>query len=455
MTTLKLSLLAAASVTSLSLLSGCGFLKSIVGKNSVDLDGATVKSMAVDIRKGQKTICPREKVQMGVFAEVVLKGDADAKKLETYTGGAGANKNDKMEFADFAFHSEQGGFDEYGFFQPTKNLLATAGHEFEITTAYRRQPDKFTFKTKYKPDYDCIKLGGGLGTPGPSGDAGQGGEGGRQGSYGGSDRAGEPGTDGGPGGPGANGGDGGAGPRLQAFATYVKTPFYDKLVAVHIEGDTEDFLLVPEGRVLTLKATGGDGGAGGSGGSGGAGGAGGSGVVGGDGGTGGLGGQGGSGGRGGPGGSIDYVYDARYPELARAVTLDVAGGAGGEAGSGGGGGSAGSGGSGTGEQPQAGRNGAEGRHGAQGASGQRGPDGRAAAHAGVIDDHFAGVAGSGVALLGSGAGDAATAAVAGTGAAAGAGAGAAPLDGDATGKTAGADGPSGKSAKRGRGKKRP
>src|SRR5262249_36049520 len=86
MTSVKLSLLALTSVTSLSLLSGCGFLKSLVGKNSVDLEGATVKSMAVDIRKGQKTICPRESVQMGVFAEVVLKGDSDAKKLETYTG---------------------------------------------------------------------------------------------------------------------------------------------------------------------------------------------------------------------------------------------------------------------------------------------------------------------------------------------------------------------------------
>ncbi len=396
----KLVLLATvASISALPLLTGCGFMKSLVGKNSVDLEGAEVKTMAVDIRKEQKTICPREKVQMGVFADVVLKGDKDAKKLETYVGGADANKNDKMEFADFAFHSDEGAFDEFGFFSPNKDVLATAGKEIQIKTVYRRRPDKFSFDSKFKPDYDCIKMAGALGSAGPAGQGGESGAQGSAGSFGGSDRAGTRGGDGGSGSPGTSGGDGGAGPHIVAYATMVKTPFYDKLVAVKIEGDVNDFVLVPVDHPFALEASGGAGGPGGSGGSGGSGGAGGSGAIGGDGGNGGVGGQGGNGGRGGPGGTIEVIVDAKYPELARAFQLDVSGGAAGAPGEAGAAGRGGNGGGGAGEQPQAGRDGTAGGHGAAGAPGQRGPDGRAAIHAGPVGNKFADLAGSAVALL--------------------------------------------------------
>jgi hypothetical protein len=109
----------------------------------------------------------------------------------------------------------------------------------------------------------------------------------------------------------------------------VKTPYYDKLVAIKLSGDVEDVLLAPVDQPIVIKATGGPGGPGGSGGSGGRGGSGGSGNPGGQ---GGGGGQGGKGGVGGPGGSIDFVFDARYPELANSIHLDVSGGEAGEAG---------------------------------------------------------------------------------------------------------------------------
>src|SRR5205085_2192338 len=104
-----------------------------------------------------------------VFAEVVLEGDKQGKQVETFAGHSDANKNDKMDFADFAFHSEQGNFDRDGWFTPNKNLLLTAGKEFEIKSVFRRRPDKFSFTTQYKPDYTCIKGAGGGGGSGSSG----------------------------------------------------------------------------------------------------------------------------------------------------------------------------------------------------------------------------------------------------------------------------------------------
>ena len=80
----------------------------------------------------------------------------------------------------------------------------------------------------------------------------------------------------------------------------MKTAFYERLVAISIDGDQKDFLLVPEGQPITIKALGGAGGIGGHGGRGGSGGSGGSGNPGGRGGKGGQGGNGGNGGNGGP-----------------------------------------------------------------------------------------------------------------------------------------------------------
>src|SRR4051812_19503600 len=50
--------------------SGCGFFRRLAGNDTVDLKKAQVESMSVDLRRAQKTICPREAVQMAVFAKV-------------------------------------------------------------------------------------------------------------------------------------------------------------------------------------------------------------------------------------------------------------------------------------------------------------------------------------------------------------------------------------------------
>ncbi|HEX8789889.1 MAG TPA: hypothetical protein VF765_02985, partial [Polyangiaceae bacterium] len=254
---------------------GCHVWNRLWGKDSIDLSKADVKSMSVDIRKDRKTICPREQVQMAVFADAILDGEKDKKSYETWAG-KNANKNDKLDFVDFAFHSEQGQFDKDGWFQPNASILATTDKEFEIQTVFKKQPDKFSFTTKYKPDYQCIKGGGKDGQAGGGGDSGPSGQSGQDGQMGSDSQAGGSGTSGGQGGPGGDGSAGGAGPHIVAYATMVKTPYYDKLVAIKLTGDLDDFLLAPVDQPFALHATGGDGGPGGAGGSGGHGGHGGS-----------------------------------------------------------------------------------------------------------------------------------------------------------------------------------
>jgi hypothetical protein len=381
-----------------SFASGCHAWNRLWGKDSIDLAKADVKSMSVDIRKDRKTICPREQVQMAIFADAVLDGEKDKKSYETWAGKSGANKNDKLDFVDFAFHSEQGAFDKDGWFQPNANLLATTDKEFEIKTVFKKQPDKFSFSTKYKPDYQCIKGGGRDGQPGGGGDSGSGGSAGHDGQMGSDSQAGGSGTSGGPGASGGDGSSGGAGPHVVAYATMVKTPYYDKLVAIKLTGDVDDFLLAPVDQPFALRATGGAGGPGGAGGSGGRGGSGGSGNPGGQGGQGGQGGNGGKGGNGGAGGSVELIFDGAYADLANAIKADVSGGPGGDPGAGGHGGDGGSGGSGMtpsgSTQPaQGGQRGGDGPSGAQGSAGQRGPDGHAAAHPGRVSDQFASLEG--------------------------------------------------------------
>jgi hypothetical protein len=389
-----------------STLTGCHFWNRLWGKDTVDLAKADIKSMSVDIRKERKTICPREPVQMAVFVEAILDGDKEKKSVETWAGKGSVNKNDKLDFVEFAFHSDLGAFDQEGWFAPNASLLATADKEFEIQTVYKKQPDKFSFSTKYKPDYQCIKGGGKsgqLGNPGSGGPSGQAGNDGKSGS---DSQGGSNGSQGGSGGPGGDGSNGGAGPHLQGYATMVKTPYYDKLVAIKLTGDVDDILLAPVDQPIVIKATGGPGGPGGSGGSGGHGGSGGSGNPGGQGGGGGQGGNGGKGGVGGPGGSIDFVFDPRYPELANSIHLDVSGGEAGAAGEAGHAGTGGSGGHGITPQgstqpASSGQSGSDGPGGASGSPGQKGPDGHASAHAGKAADQFAGL--QGITLLDAGA----------------------------------------------------
>ena len=199
-------------------LAGCGVLRSLAGRNTVDLEGADVRAMSVDIRKQDKTICPRERVQMAIFADVVLAGDKQPKKLETWYGPG--SRNGKMDFDAFAFHSEQGQFDAEGWFTPNSDVLATAGREFQLTTVYRRRPDKFSFDTSYKPDYRCIDHAGSAGASGNPGSAGADGTPGQEGRGGSTD---SPGTEGGDGRSGGSGGDGGDGIGLEKIRCHTGT----------------------------------------------------------------------------------------------------------------------------------------------------------------------------------------------------------------------------------------
>ena len=384
------SLVLVAAVT-LGGSAGCAFLKSLTSNNTINLEGADVKSVGVDIRKQQKTICPRERVQMAVFMEVTLKGDKAAKSVETWQGSGAVNKNDKLDFAEFAFHSDMGTFDGEGWFSPKGDMQVSAGKEFALTTAYMKQPDKFSFNTTYKPDYDCVKQAGKGGEGGPPGGGGKSGSDGATGKSGGTTEPGDNGGDGGDGDPGQDGGDGGDGPRIEAFATFVKTPFYEKLLAVRISGDVDDLLLAPADQPLKLVAAGGQGGSGGPGGNGGRGGGGGSGIKGGKGGTGGRGGSGGTGGRGGKGGEISLVFDERFPELNALFQLEVGGGAGGSPGPSGSSGSGGSAGPGTGQNGKMGSSGKDGPRGSDGRAGPAGPAGRASGKAGRVSDRFSGL----------------------------------------------------------------
>ncbi len=377
---------------------GCGFLKSLVGANTVDLEGAEVQSMSVDIRRQEKTICPRQSVQMAVFVDAKLDGEDKVAQFETYRGDE--SHNGKLEFSWFAFHSGQGSFNTEGWFTPSKDLLVTAGHEFEIKSVYRKRPDQFSFDLTYKPDYRCITAGGAQGAAGYAGSSGAVGAAGESGSYS-SDGPGARGGDGQNGGNGGPGSNGAPGPEVHAYATLVKTPFYDRLVAVVLEGGASDLLLFHPEATLRLYADGGDAGPGGAGGQGGPGGRGSDGDPSGDGGGGGPGGNGGAGGNGGPGGTLVLHLDPRFPELADRFLISVAGGAAGPGGYAGGGGSAGDAGSprsttnpdGTSRPGTKGQSGVRGQDGQAGASGSPGPQGTSRVEREAVDAHFQGLAG--------------------------------------------------------------
>jgi len=374
-------------------LGGCSFLKSIVGADTVSLENAKVDSMSVDIRKKQKTICPRAPVQMAVFIEANLEGEEKKQSFETWSGTGMVNKNDKLSFDDFAFHSEQGDFDEDGWFQPNPDLLATIDREFELTTAFKRRPDKFTFDTSYKPEYSCIEGAVAQAAGGPSGSGGDRGKSGDSGRSGSSTQAGGDGSAGGQGGPGSNGGAGAGGQAIRGYVTKVRTKFYDELIAIKLTGAVDDFLLLPARKKMTIVSMGGPGGSGGPGGGGGDGGSGASGNPGGSGGEGGPGGNGGNGGPGGVGGSIQLVIDAAFPDLADRFQLEAPGGPGGSAGPAGSGGRGGFSGSGNGQGAQSGQQGNGGAAGAEGGSGQVGAPGQTSVEPGDVRSHFDSMAG--------------------------------------------------------------
>lgn len=151
---------------------GCDVFKRVAGADTIDLTRATVRSMTVEVRRESKTICPREPVQMGVFMVATREGETAEKMYETWIGRANVNKNDRLDFAQFAFQSEQGEFDKNGWFTPTPNLVATTGHEFVVRATFTPQPVVHSYTYKWKPDYSCILSSGTSGLAGSVGSAG-------------------------------------------------------------------------------------------------------------------------------------------------------------------------------------------------------------------------------------------------------------------------------------------
>lgn len=356
---------------------------------TIRMEKWNVRSIAVELRSGADAICPREPVQLAIFAEADHVQRDRHKRLSTWAGGPrSAPGLGHMGFEEFEYTVGGGTIDpRTGWFTPRADVLATAASGFAIGVRYKRQPEVLPISMRVRPRYDCITLAGGWGEPGlggaygSSGDGGASGDGGSDGAPGG---AGGHGSAGGPGGPGS---DGGPGPHVRAWATKVRTPFHPELVLVAIEGVGNDVLLFEPARALRLIAAGGAGGPGGAGGSGGRGGSGGSGSGGGAGGDGGPGGSGGPGGNGGRGGEVELVVDARHPELAHAFAIDVSGGAAGDPGPAGSGGAAGSGGMGLGGST-GGTDGRAGADGGFGSAGMPGAPGTARVDVGEVASRF-------------------------------------------------------------------
>ncbi len=227
------------------------------------------------------------------------------------------------------------------------------------------------------PRYDC-GLVAAAGAPGPGGDGG-----------------------------GGSGGSGARGADVHVALAYLDQPGQRRwvLARVHVDGapGVRHYVIDPAGPGrFAIDAGGGAGGPGSGGFSGSSGSdgqdgtdgtdgsgcsSGGNGGNGGDGGNGGNGSPGGDGGDGGDGGTITLEYDARFPDLAQLIQLNVDGGAPGAGGPGGPGGSGGSGGDGgrggrggstvgTGGKPGcSGSDGTSGQRGQDGLSGSSGPDG--------------------------------------------------------------------------------
>ncbi len=147
------TLTALATLTSLA---GCAVVQRLQGTATVDLSHSTLRRMNVALRKPEQTYCPREQVQMAVFMTAVPEGGTTEKTYETYIGRGAVNKNDRLDFASFAFTSDQAQFDADGWMAPLQALPATAGHELVVHATYNPSPLVFTYTYKFKPDYGCI-----------------------------------------------------------------------------------------------------------------------------------------------------------------------------------------------------------------------------------------------------------------------------------------------------------
>jgi hypothetical protein len=125
-------------------LGACTAYKTMVGENTVTLQGAEVLSMRTDIRRPVKRICPREPVQMWVRVEARLEDQNSPVRLETWVGDRDARRNGFLDFGNFVFTSGQGTVDEHGWYHPRRDMLATADQGYQVQSAFRYRPDRFS-----------------------------------------------------------------------------------------------------------------------------------------------------------------------------------------------------------------------------------------------------------------------------------------------------------------------
>lgn len=311
------------TLLSLALLSGtgCSLFSALAGGGAggglvmaVDMEKVDVDAIALELEGAPTTWCPGQSGAFTVVAQGHERRGGKAVTLRTAPEGtSGAALRGKMDLVEFSM-AARGGTVERGVFTADGDPFA-ALLGYDVRATYRNETDETT-ELHLDPVYGCIR---GAGSSGPSGASGEGG-------YGGSD-AGQAGAAGGP------GGNGGPGPRIVAYATIVRTPKYDRMGLLRIEGDVDQLTLFDPAEGITVVAAGGVGGTGGNGGDG---------AQGADPqGQGGPGGPGGDGGNGGDGGEVVLVVDDRYPELAQRIGIDVSGGPPGDAGAGGYGGAGG------------------------------------------------------------------------------------------------------------------
>ncbi|MFO0631694.1 MAG: hypothetical protein U0168_02455 [Nannocystaceae bacterium] len=245
-------------VVSLALLGlgGCSFFGALAGGGAggglvmaVDMEKVDVDAIALELPGTPTTWCPGQSGSFTVVAQGTERRGGKAVTLRTAPEGTtGSALRGKMDLVEFAM-AARGGTVERGVFTASGDpFAALLGYDLRAT--YRNETDETTV-VHLDPVYGCIR---GAGSSGLAGEWGEGG-------YAGSD-AGQAGSAGGP------GGNGGPGPRIVAYATLVRTPKYDRMGLLRIEGDVEQLTLFDPAEGITVIASGGVGGTGGSGGDG-------------------------------------------------------------------------------------------------------------------------------------------------------------------------------------------
>jgi hypothetical protein len=349
------------------LLGGC---PRMMGRATISLKDKNVTKIQAGAITPTATACPGQPVMLKVYATT-----ADNKTFETWEPlpDGSVNKNDKLDFGEFAYAASSGTIDpETGLFTPPADPLTNFDQPYTIAVSLIYN-SSIASALSLSPDYACIKFADWRAMPGSTGQSGYSGYGGSYGSDGGTDRSGGNGSDGSSGQDGSRGFDGNAGLAIDVKVAYIKSTCCGDLVLVKVSpygapDQAVTYVTTPDVQnPFVVDASGGAGGDGGSGGAGGGGGSGGSGYNGGNGGNGANGGNGGDGANGGNGGYVNVFVPQEHPEIGQFIAVINEGGPAGRGGYGGSGGYAGSGGT---------AHGSNGTYGESGASGYNGYDGR-------------------------------------------------------------------------------